>query len=485
MRLFPDELREGGDAKRPPRYASRKVQYRLMMLVAMFMFVLLAMDKVRDPRMWQWMWAGEQWAQEPNEATEEPSPLSALTAENVNTQLPPQPSPTAPAIPDAISTAPRPLGQVPDDGGPEQRAADDLWARLVQSLEPAEEKLLDRSLVLHRRQQPLPEESVTAWNAVVLHLQERAERHFKEAQRATEHSTLKEDLQDAWLELLNQQRERWAQRTLPALSSLADSPESRDKAHNLELELIQESLDRLAMANIKDNTVHRAVEGRAWYRMMERLKSADPDDLTADTTERVGFLQLFRQPDIYRGQLVTLHGTAELAYRLKAPENSFGIESYAVIWVRPTGGPSSPVVVYSLGLPDGFPDVVDRDQPGQAAASTTLSEEVDITGYYFKNWAYRSKQGINTAPLMLAKVPAWTPTVSVVPDRGPVTWLQIWIAIASTGLLATVLALLVFRSTMLPRREDADETPLKGLDQFEITSPSEKLAQMSEEESSE
>ena len=43
----------------PPNYLARKEQYRLLILCAMLMLVLVMMNEVRKPEMWDWMWAGD------------------------------------------------------------------------------------------------------------------------------------------------------------------------------------------------------------------------------------------------------------------------------------------------------------------------------------------------------------------------------------------------------------------------------------------
>ena len=209
-----------------------------------------------------------------------------------------------------------------------------------------------------------------------------------------------------------------------------------------------------------------------------------PEQLTPEATERVGFLQLFRQPEVYRGKLLTIHGVVERAYRLKAPANAFDIDGYSILWLRPTGGPSSPVVIYALNLPPGFPEVVDRDQPGQSAAHTKLVEEIDVTGYYFKNWAYLSEGGINTAPLMLANVPRWTPAAAPV-SKAPLHPLELTAWIASMGVLALLLATLAYYSSNRKSRELREQRAPENLGQWELLTPAERLRRMSEAETEE
>ena len=67
--------------------------------------------------------------------------------------------------------------------------------------------------------------------------------------------------------------------------------------------------------------------------------------------------------------------------------------------------PSSPVVVQCLRLPDGMPTGMRIDEP------------VEVTGYFFKNYAYNASDTIRVAPLIIALEPVWKPRAPA--DRAP------------------------------------------------------------------
>jgi hypothetical protein len=98
-----------------------------------------------------------------------------------------------------------------------------------------------------------------------------------------------------------------------------------------------------------------------------------------------------------------------LAYRIGAPANNNGITGYYVYWLNPAGGPDRPIVIYALETPPGFPALADKDLGQQA---TELNESVEVTGYFFKNWAYQAQDHTRLAPLLLAKAPVWRPAVA-------------------------------------------------------------------------
>ncbi len=81
------------------------------------------------------------------------------------------------------------------------------------------------------------------------------------------------------------------------------------------------------------------------------------------------------------------------------------------------------MVVYALELPRDFP----------------LGEELDArcttTGFFFKRWAYASRRGVRTAPLVLARTVDWEP-LPAPPTQPPVGEQLLW-----AGFVALVLAI--------------------------------------------
>jgi hypothetical protein len=117
----------------------------------------------------------------------------------------------------------------------------------------------------------------------------------------------------------------------------------------------------------------------------------------------VSFAELFGQPRSFRGRLVRIKGVFHRVEELKAPENHYGIDRYWQGWLEPAGGPASPIVVQFLHLPEGMP------------AGMKVHEPVDVTGYFFKRYAYNAADTIRVAPLLMALEPAWKPLPPVAP----------------------------------------------------------------------
>ena len=199
-------------------------------------------------------------------------------------------------------------------------------------------------------------------------------------------------------------------------------------------------MDDVTAASIRDNTVSRAAEKAVWFRWLQRLRDTPPEKLLTESLGPTGYLPLFKQPRDYRGKVVTVRGVVHLAYRVAAPKNRVGISHYYLCWLRPAGGPNSPIVVYSLDLPPGVPPVKDQFEDG---GMTQLHEEVEFTGLFFKRWAYQTAQDIQVAPVVLAKSPRWQAPV-VVAETGP-SWATLLAILAVAGATGIGIALIAFR----------------------------------------
>jgi predicted transporter len=96
-------------------------------------------------------------------------------------------------------------------------------------------------------------------------------------------------------------------------------------------------------------------------------------------------------------------------------------------------------VIYALETPPGYPKLADKDL-GQPA--TDLNESVEVTGYFFKNWAYQAQDHTRLAPLLLARAPVWRPVVA--PSRSLPSAGAAIAAVLAAVLVAIALACFVY-----------------------------------------
>ena len=198
--------------------------------------------------------------------------------------------------------------------------------------------------------------------------------------------------------------ERPQQTLAPDVMTISEAPTSNLQSGNPSSLF---DIDPQRFDIVKDNTVSRSAEFSLWHQILASLRDAETVEIDDTNAVSVGFTQLYKQPEAYRGQWVSLHGTVRRAHRLVAQDNEFGIESYVRCWLFPEGS-TNPIVVYAVEMPTDFPQ-------GMA-----IREAVHFRGIFFKRWAYEAAGGVMTAPMVLAKTGVWKPAPTVrSPARTP------------------------------------------------------------------
>lgn len=462
----------------PPDYQSRATRLRLLMLVGSLALVAMVASRVSDPQFWSLLG----FEQRPI-AGGPPLTADEIADESVNTQLAPQateedevgvlsgadrrtasppPTPVDPAEP------PERWGVDPGEAEAERVAATrDAWRSLLADLPGDDQLLFYAALDARRAQRQLPAADHSAWERLL----DRGGQSWKAyTQRAAESlEQLPEDSRQTWESRLAWLAQRWSDHWRPQLQTwvlaapATATPAATDAGKTdtaqaesgtavppTDLGLIDQllrQLDDVTASAIRDNTMARPAEKAVWFRWLSRLRDLPPDELRAQSLGPTGYLPLFKQPRDYRGKVVTVRGVVHLAYHVEAPPNRTDIPGYYLFWLRPAGGPNSPIVVYALETPPGFPEIRDKYVDGDM---TRLNEEVEFTGYFFKRWAYQTAQDIQVAPLVLARSPQWTPPPPHA-DDGP-SALKIALLVGVAAVIGVGLAWLALRRNPLPRR---------------------------------
>lgn len=375
----------------PPNYRSRAVQFRLLAVVFAAMTAVVLLDR--------WI-ASRDGAGESQSSSRAPLPAGE-------------------------SRSAAPLGK-PNSRQDDLSPKDDVdlacqqgWKAVYTSLRDDEKSLLFQAFRNARLSQPLPPSLRMGLSELLASAQAAWDGYVKRARSAVEIDT--RDRDDAerrrWLEVIQQADRRWRQslRPLEAIQEPSPADGGATEISSLErrrLDQIQSWLDEMALDEVRDDTVYRHAEKEIWFRLVDRLQQ--PSTTQSAPTPTVDYAPLHRQSDAYRGRKVRVRGVTELAYRVPAPTNAFGVREYYVFWLRPQSGASRPIIVYALELPTGFPwSESGASARAQAARPSRRSAapraEVSFTGYYFKRLAYRSAKGIATAPLIVSLRPEWRP----------------------------------------------------------------------------
>lgn len=227
------------------------------------------------------------------------------------------------------------------------------------------------------------------------------------------------------------------------------------------------------LKEVRDNTTFRKQEHQAWFNLLDILNKTDEATLERESTGRVTYAQLFQQSSAYRGELVTVRGKIRRAHRLPCARNALGLQRYHRVWLWPDDNPSSPMVVYCLHLPDGFP------------MGMEIEEEAKISGFFFKCWVYGAKDGLRTAPSLLAKTVRWHRRPPVEErSLNPVAILGV---IAVAAVVSLLVAVYVYVQTRRGQPAEPDTPPnldvLRDVDAaFDTGQPPESVDNREQEE---
>ncbi len=187
------------------------------------------------------------------------------------------------------------------------------------------------------------------------------------------------------------------------------------------------------LASIRDDTPSTRDEQAISLRLLDIAHRTDPRTFRKASLGPVTYAQLFRQPDAYRGRIVSIAGVVRRVSPIDLPKTSTAFRRYYQAWLWPTDNPSSPVVVYCLELPQDFPTGME------------IAEQAEVTGFFFKRWAYQAGDGLRTAPEILARSLQWQRRPSIAAE--PAASWTIPLALAASALLAIFVAWLIYVRT--------------------------------------
>ena len=448
---MPSSDSDSSSKRRAPRnYLARREQLRLLMMVGSLMLVIILMNEARKPKHWRWLTGPEGG----------PLTEAELGGDDIDTRdlLVTNKQPVGDNIPGMIVTPSfrfKPDGDLDDEEAAYRRAELDFWQQQLELLHWSDRRLLPQILKAVRDGEPVSEEVAQGWAKTLTHLDERWQQDTKQA---TDSVMFDQQLSDedrgTWLTILQRLQQHWDEHLRDALAAAPD-PSSLTEDQRAQLQRFQQLFDELSLAGIVDGTpIPWPAETNAWFRLIEQLEQSDQEDLAAADVPRIGFRQMYKQPDDYRGTLVRVRGQAKRAYHLRAPKNPAGIEGYYKFIIALAGHPEDPVFVYALELPEGFPEVKDLDVDKEVTDFEDV--HVEFTGYFFKCAAYKAGDGIRVAPLILAKSPTWTPTVAEGDPELPNIYLLL-AAVVGTAIVGTVIA--AFAMTRQGGGQTAQYTP--------------------------
>ena len=137
---------------------------------------------------------------------------------------------------------------------------------------------------------------------------------------------------------------------------------------------------------------------RLQYLRDERVKRYNAARTDPDQFET--YVDLFMNPDVWQGQLITLRGHVRHVVSFPASHPEFHGRLLHEMWLFTDDSQNNPAVVVTATLPQEFP--VDAD----------FVDQVSVTGCVFKQYVYRAQESRRVAPLILTDSIQWSPTDS-------------------------------------------------------------------------
>lgn len=173
----------------------------------------------------------------------------------------------------------------------------------------------------------------------------------------------------------------------------------------------------------------RADESDAYYRMLAHISRLDVDLLNKHARKDILHVNLIHSPDLYRGELLSLKGTARRILPLKTIENPYGVKTAYEVWITTEDSGNDPWRIVTTSLDKRLP------------RGENVNAPVKLVGYFFKLYSYASNGGQHMAPLLLAAQVEPNIVVKVAPSgTGLQPYIILFAALFGFGTLLLVTA---------------------------------------------
>lgn len=129
----------------------------------------------------------------------------------------------------------------------------------------------------------------------------------------------------------------------------------------------------------------------------EQRRAATPKYQKKAPGDFPAFIDVFMNPDVYRGRPVNMKGYFRRLVKFDPGPNENKIGEVYEGWLYTPDSQSNPAVVVFQRKPEGLP------------VGGNLVEEVEVTGYFFKMYGYEAQDTTRRAPMILAGEVRWTP----------------------------------------------------------------------------
>lgn len=233
------------------------------------------------------------------------------------------------------------------------------------------------------------------------------------------------------------------------------------------------------LATIRDDVVGVPLaETDAFYITMSKARAISEDVLEKNALDGQTYTQLFSEPDVYRGKLVSIEGDVRRLVKKDAGTNGEGIDFVYEGWLFNNDSGNRPFVFFCTDLPPGLAEIA----PGQKTF-----EHVRVTGYYFKRYEYASASGLNSAPMLVSHTVRWIPVKSTA--NQPIAPARIPYILGGIALIGIVLGCIIWwfidwgtrtRARRLKAMKQVSPEAVAALADVEAIDPREELQRLAE-----
>ena len=241
----------------------------------------------------------------------------------------------------------------------------------------------------------------------------------------------------------------WQKQALPALqASIAGNDFSM--ANQATIRSIRDTIDPIVLRAVEDMTgMGNPRDKLAWLAIWDFVQR-DAETVNAKNESETRLLQLKGQPGAFRGQTITVTGTAR-TIRLKVLKQTLlNLDQYYEVWIDPPSRVNDGLIcVYVATLPKGFDAVV----PPVTEKFQDIKVPMTVAGRFFKLRSYQdASKSVSHCPVLIAEtfatdIEANLSRSGVAVAKWQPSSLLSFAFVIIAGLAAVGIALAVFRST--------------------------------------
>ncbi len=184
--------------------------------------------------------------------------------------------------------------------------------------------------------------------------------------------------------------------------TLALSSEEFSRSSTLAWSGFVHALDRALLDDIRDASPWRSHDRPALFRALFHAQQQSDRSVRTDLPLTPSVL-LSNSADAYRGRWVRLQGTIAKSPTAEVLNDPIlGTIAYHSLWVHPVDPSTQPICLYVSDLPRELRGLASAEESQPTATNQQPSDPIlDFEGIFLKRLVYRSKRGLDIAPVLV------------------------------------------------------------------------------------